>query len=158
MGHEQVLRFGDERNESEIAHRIERELHERRVGRVPRCIEQDGVTVGHRARADLRGDRRIRPAAIVDDHLLAEVFTELGRHDARHDVIGAAGRKPDQEPDGLGGIGLRVRRGSRSGARHEDERGERVFHEPPPSGWWTTSARNPRGKPGPPSCRRRPCR
>ena len=53
MEHHEVLRLRGAGDEGEVLYRVEPQLHERRIGRVPGRIEHDGVAVGRRAHEEL---------------------------------------------------------------------------------------------------------
>jgi len=89
------------------------------------------VAVGRGARDHVGAERPTRTAAIFDDRLLAAPdFRELRRHDSRDDVGAAAGRERDDDPDGLGGKGMRHSR--RQGEEQRDDALlERIQNAPP---------------------------
>ena len=62
---------------------------------------QQGVAVGLGLGDHLRRNDASGPAAVLDDHLLAELLTELGGDQAPDDVVAAAGRERDDQPHGL---------------------------------------------------------
>ena len=70
----------------------------------------DRIAVRRGLRDEFRCNLAARAAAILDDHLLADRFTQLLRDDAPDDVGAAAGRKPNQHANRLGRIRLRVYR------------------------------------------------
>ena len=114
-----VLRFGDERDEREIVDRVERELHQRGIGRVAGRVKQYRVAVGCCARGSFGCDRGIRATAVFDNHGLPEGFGQFLRECARDDVIGAAGDEADQETNRLVRIRLRHRERSLHSKRHQ---------------------------------------
>ena len=67
------------------------------------AAEKQRVTIGRGFGDKLRSDGRVRACAIFDYHLHAEQFAELGREIARHDVIGTARRKTDNQAYGFVG-------------------------------------------------------
>jgi hypothetical protein len=60
-------------------------------------------------------------AAVLDHELLAELASELLRHDAGDDVGRAAGRERHHQADGLGGIGLRGSTAAHEGKHETDD-------------------------------------
>ena len=107
--------------------RIDRRVDHHRAGRYrPAAWSPSGA-----ARATIVGrDRAARPRLVLDDHGLAEPFGELLRDDARHDVVGAAGREADDHADRLPGpssrgVGLR---GRRAGTQQRESQAQRRSH------------------------------
>ena len=90
--------------------RIVGQLVEPRIDRVRDRDDQDGVAVGRRVRRKLGADDAAGAGAVVDDHLLAEPLAHLRGDGAADDVVAAAGRERDDQPDRPVGI-IRLRRG-----------------------------------------------
>ena len=81
----------------------------------------DGVTVGCGPRQEFRRKLAAGAAAVVDDDLLAERFTEFLRDDAADDVGAAAGRKADHHADRFGGVTLGERGAARGAQQTQRE-------------------------------------
>jgi hypothetical protein len=60
-------------------------------GHRPARRDQQRVAVGRRLGDDLGGDDRLRARLVVDHDRLAELVLQLGRDDARDQVVAAAG-------------------------------------------------------------------
>jgi len=80
---------------------------ERRVDRVGRTDEEKRIAIRRSAYDRLGRDIAARTRPIVDDELLAEPLRQPLSHEARNDVVRAAGGKADDDADRLRRIGLR---------------------------------------------------
>ena len=58
---------------------------------LPRCCQHPRVTIGRRARGNFHPDIAVAVRAVVDDHLLAQSFSQLRRPDSRQQVGRPAG-------------------------------------------------------------------
>ena len=118
----------DHRHRREVARRRVRELrvgrrvHRHRAGR----SHQQGVAVGRRLGDELDRDDRLRARPVLDDHRLPEALGQLRREQARDEVVAAAGRVADDDPDRLRRVVLRRRAGCEG--RGRGERGEPEEH------------------------------
>ena len=74
---------------------------------------QDGVAIRRRMGRKLGADDAAGAGAIINDHLLAEPIAHLLRDGAADDVVAAAGRERDDQPDRAIGIILLRRGGGR---------------------------------------------
>ena len=83
------------RNRRYVADEIEIEvLVERCVTRVRKTSQQKRIAVRGRIHDSLGGDVGARTRPVLDDELLAEPLRQPLTHQARHDVVAAAGAKP----------------------------------------------------------------
>ena len=108
--HQQIRHKHHQPDGREIAVRIERHLcaQRRADGQPRRGAEGDGVAVGRGARAMGQADHRARARAVVDHHLLAERFADLGADFASDVIGGARWRVGDDQADRLERVGLRL--------------------------------------------------
>jgi hypothetical protein len=122
--HDQDQRPGGDLRDRRQLRQIERVVRMQRLGdqRAGRN-EEEGMTIGRRARELAQRRNEIAPDLVLDEDRGAEVFTHLLGDQARHDIGGAAGRQPDQEADRLAGEVLRMGRSRRRG-EHDRARDE----------------------------------
>ena len=111
LGDQHVRRRHRERDRREVAHRVVAQvLEQRRVDREHADrADQDRVAVRIGLGDELGGDGAVRARAVLDHRRLAEQLLELRADGAADDVGGAAGDEGNDDPDRLGGRGLRVR-------------------------------------------------
>ena len=128
-------RVGDDRDRRDVADEIEAQpLVERRVNRVRRCGEEQGVAVRRRPYERLGRDVGAGSGAGLDQKLLAEPLGEPLPDHARNGVGRATGGVPDQNAYRLARIVVR-RRDPREGRKRGSTRCQmqkkatRKFHD-----------------------------
>ncbi|MNZ97641.1 hypothetical protein D3C78_1168900 [compost metagenome] len=123
VDHHQRGRIADHAYGLELRDRVVAQLLQRRAHAVRADVaEENGVAVGRGARHMLRRDGAVGAGLVLDDHLLAQQARHLLRHDTRHGVVAAAGRRGNDQGDGLVGEGRMGQRRQKSRAGG-DERG-----------------------------------
>ena len=88
---------------------------------VPRAAHENGVAVGQRLGGEIGCNDAVCTAAVVNDDLLMNIFCQPHRDHARDEVISAARRIRQDEPDRFGRISLRGRR-CRVKTKHDEQR------------------------------------
>ena len=112
------VRTGREnRNWREGSDRIVVELVERRVHRMRDRDDQQRVAVRRCGGRGLGAEHTAGAAAIVDEHLVPELFGKLVRYQSPDHIVAAAGRKRNDQPYRLVGIFSRCWRGKRQQQR-----------------------------------------
>ena len=112
----------DARDRRDVADEIEIELVvERRVDRVRRTDQEERVAVRRRTHDRLGGDIAAGARPVLDDEWLAEPLRQPLTHQAREDVVRAAGGKADDDAHRPRRIGLRPRE-ARYGRKHGSAR------------------------------------
>ncbi len=69
---------------------------------------QQGIAVRRRPRRNADPQRTPRTVAVIHNHGLAEIFTQFGGHDARHQITGTPGGEWNNQTDRTIGIVLRM--------------------------------------------------
>ncbi|EKD37080.1 MAG: hypothetical protein ACD_75C01266G0001 [uncultured bacterium] len=86
------------RDRGKCLRRIERQLIERGIIGVCSGNNQQRISVRLRLCGHFRADNAPRAAAVVDDHLLTEVFRQFGGDQAPDDIVAPARRERNDEP------------------------------------------------------------
>ena len=99
----------DHRHRREVLHRVVGQLVVEAgiEGHRPACADEQRVAVGRGLRDKVGADDRVRARLVLDDEGLPEPLLQLRADQAPEDVVGAPGRKPDDEAHGLGRVGVR---------------------------------------------------
>ena len=121
VGHEQERRAGHLDHRRQILQRVEAGVFHDGGGddQVVRLAHHHVVAfIGGAHRFD-ETDGAARTRLVLDDHCPAGGLGQLRRHEARHEIGAAPRRERYDQPDGFGGIGLRLdRRGNRDQGQH----------------------------------------
>ncbi len=129
MHDDDIRRLREQRNGDKVFHRVERQLAiERGVHCEIGAAPQDRIAIRCRFRCEFGADVASGAATVIDDHLLAETFTQFGCKQTRRSIRASPRYEGHDQTNGLGGITLRVSIGAVQGRERAATRDAQYFH------------------------------